>query len=164
MVTRNDDGWPTKAELEAWASLSIEWLQALEEQIYGRPLSFRRAQAMRVGPQRKVSQARRSARRPDGEPAEVTHLCVSNQTWKDGEMAWSDPVSDELASQRAGGRRRYHALRRDRATVRRGRLAQLLRVYGWTRGIQARIARELGCSQATISRDAKWLRDQMRPM
>jgi hypothetical protein len=72
-------------------------------------------------------------------------------------MAWSDYVSDEVASRRAGGRRRYHALRRDQATMRRGQVVRLVRVYGLQRGVQARIAKELGASQATVSRDIKWL-------
>jgi hypothetical protein len=79
-------------------------------------------------------------------------------------MPWTDRVSDELASRRAGGRRRYNSLRRDRATVRRGQVAQLLRGHGWTRGSQAKIAHILGVSQATISRDAKHLREQSRPV
>jgi DNA invertase Pin-like site-specific DNA recombinase len=77
-------------------------------------------------------------------------------------MAWSDRVSAEVASRRAGGRRRYHALRRDLATVRRHRVGQLLRAHGRERGAQARIARELNVSEATISRDIAWLLDQAR--
>ena len=79
-------------------------------------------------------------------------------------MAWVDRVSSEEASRRAGGRRRWNALRRDRAIVRRGEVARLLRAYGAARGSQAKIAREIGVSQPTISRDAEWLRNQMRPM
>jgi hypothetical protein len=79
-------------------------------------------------------------------------------------MAWSDRVSNEVASKRAGGRRRYHALRRDRATVRRSQVAQLVRAYGRQRGAQARIARELQVSEATICRDVTWLLAQTRSM
>src|SRR5207244_4881063 len=56
---------------------------------------------------------------------------------------------------RAGGRRRYNALRRDRADIRRIEVADRLATYGWTYGVQARIAEELGVSDATISRDLK---------
>jgi hypothetical protein len=79
-------------------------------------------------------------------------------------MAWSDPVSAEVASRRAGGRRRYHALRRDLAMVRRSEVAKLVRAYGRQRGTQARIARELNVSEATISRDIASLLDQARSL
>ncbi len=79
-------------------------------------------------------------------------------------MPWADRVSNEEASRRAGGRRRFNALRRDRAIVRRSQVASLLRAYGWARGSQAKVARLLGTSAATISRDAKHLREQMRPL
>ncbi len=77
-------------------------------------------------------------------------------------MAWVDRVSSEEASRRAGGRRRWNALRRDRAIVRRGEVARLLRAYGAARGSQAKIARELQVSFATISRDVQQLLAQMR--
>jgi arginine repressor len=42
------------------------------------------------------------------------------------------------------------------ARARRERVRALLAKYGYkTRGVQARIARELGVSEATISRDAQ---------
>lgn len=54
----------------------------------------------------------------------------------------------------AGGRRRYNALRQDRAQLRRMKVTELLCELGWlTRGTQARIAELLGVSPATISRD-----------
>lgn len=55
----------------------------------------------------------------------------------------------------AGGRRRYNALRRDLAAVRRAKLMALILEDGGTlaRGTQARMARRLGVSEATISRD-----------
>ena len=64
-------------------------------------------------------------------------------------------VSDGEAAARAGGRRKYNALRRDRAEFRRIEVADRLVTYGWTYGVQARIAEELGVSDATISRDLK---------
>ncbi len=77
-------------------------------------------------------------------------------------MAWSDAVSAEQASRRAGGRRRYNRLRQDIAVVRRAKVARLLRTFGVERGAQAQIARQLGVSEATISRDAAHLRSQSR--
>jgi hypothetical protein len=73
---------------------------------------------------------------------------VSN-TWS---TEW---VSDGEAAARAGGRRKYNAVRRDRAQLRRIEVAQRVMSDGWTYGVQARIAEELGVSDATISRDLK---------
>lgn len=61
--------------------------------------------------------------------------------------------SAEEAYRRARGRRRYHARRRREAEERRARVAELVMKWGWVQGTQARIARELGISEATISRD-----------
>jgi DNA invertase Pin-like site-specific DNA recombinase len=65
------------------------------------------------------------------------------------------PKSAEEAYRRAGGRRRYHARRRREAEERRARVAELVMQWGWVQGTQARIARELGVSEATISRDMR---------
>jgi hypothetical protein len=105
---------------------------------------------------------KRKRSRCDGEPTDVVNLCVNTYTGKEITMAWSDRVSAEVASRRAGGRRRYHALRRDLATVRRHRVGQLVRAYGRQRGVQARIAKELKVSEATVSRDIAFLLDQAR--
>lgn len=60
---------------------------------------------------------------------------------------------DEVC-RRAGGRRRYNAGRTHAANERRAGVAKLLVKYGRNkRGTRARIARELGVSEATISRD-----------
>jgi hypothetical protein len=55
----------------------------------------------------------------------------------------------------ASGRRHYNSVRRFRAQLRRREVARLLRARGtlFDRGTQARLARELGVSRATISRD-----------
>jgi DNA invertase Pin-like site-specific DNA recombinase len=74
-------------------------------------------------------------------------------------MAWTDRVSDTIAYRRASGRRHYNAIRQVRATVRRSQVARLLRAYGLERGTQARIARELNVSDATISRDTRSVLD-----
>ncbi len=68
---------------------------------------------------------------------------------------WNAPVSADVAARRAGGRRRYNAWRRDMAFLRRcEQVFPLLLKYGpWDRGTQARIARELNVSRATICRD-----------
>ena len=65
------------------------------------------------------------------------------------------PKSAEEAYRRAGGRRRYHARRRREAEERRARVAELVMRWGWVEGTQARIARELCVSEATISRDMR---------
>lgn len=67
---------------------------------------------------------------------------------------WSAPVDNRQAFARAGGRRRYNALRRLHMVFRRAQVARLLHSE---RGHQAAIARRLGVSQATISRDVKAL-------
>jgi hypothetical protein len=73
---------------------------------------------------------------------------MQRQSW------WSTPTSDTEAHARAAGRRRYNALRRDQAAIRRIKVLQLIADSGgFHRGVQAAIARRLGVSPATISRD-----------
>lgn len=72
--------------------------------------------------------------------------------------SWSAPVSPDEANRRASGRRRYHAKRRIDRFFRRLKVLDRLRDEGLRFGAQARWARELGVSEATISRDvAAWL-------
>jgi len=68
-------------------------------------------------------------------------------------QAWTQPTSDAAAWARAGGRRRHNATRRARAELRRVEVARLLGTLGLRHGSQAVIARRLGVSEATISRD-----------
>lgn len=63
---------------------------------------------------------------------------------------------------RASGRRAYNAWRHDMAMFRRIQVAKLLGQYGFVRGAQRRIARQLGVSEATISRDT-WAILRYRP-
>lgn len=66
------------------------------------------------------------------------------------------PLTLEQVHRRAGGRRRYNFQREMAARARRERVCALLAKYGSKiRGVQARIARELGVSEATISRDVR---------
>ena len=53
----------------------------------------------------------------------------------------------------------YNGLRRARAFFRRREVARLLRVQGslWDRGMQTRLAQQLGVSRATICRDVAYL-------
>ena len=67
--------------------------------------------------------------------------------------AWSHPTSWAEVKKRAAGRYKYNALRQVRATVRRRDVLTLLGEIGWSYGSQAAIARQLGVSEATISRD-----------
>lgn len=64
---------------------------------------------------------------------------------------------------RAGGRRKYQALRRHEALLRRGEIIEQLKVLGFQRGTQAKIARMTGWSEATISRDFKRIRERFGP-
>jgi DNA-binding transcriptional regulator YdaS (Cro superfamily) len=66
---------------------------------------------------------------------------------------WSDPVTNNEAHARASGRRAYNSTRQFKAMVRTGEVVRLLSERGWGRGVQAEIARELGVSRSTVSRD-----------
>jgi DNA-binding NarL/FixJ family response regulator len=66
---------------------------------------------------------------------------------------WSQPTSWAEVKRRAVGRYKYNAVRQVRAALRRRNVLQLLGERGWTYGSQAAIARQLGVSEATISRD-----------
>jgi hypothetical protein len=70
---------------------------------------------------------------------------------------WASPASWDEVCRRAAGRRRYHAVRRVRRELRRKQVLELLVRHGHGHGVQARIARELGVSQATICRDVRAL-------
>jgi DNA-binding transcriptional ArsR family regulator len=59
----------------------------------------------------------------------------------------------------AGGRRRYNNLRKVNAELRRVRVAELLLQYGLNWGAGAEIARTLGVSPSTVSRDLKALKE-----
>jgi hypothetical protein len=64
-------------------------------------------------------------------------------------------VSDSEAARRAGGRRRYNALRALRAELRRREVHRLVVELGglgvW--GLQSRIASALGVHRSTVHRD-----------
>jgi hypothetical protein len=70
---------------------------------------------------------------------------------------WGAPTSWDEVCRRAAGRARYHALRRFQRDLRRVEVMDKLVEYGLGPGVQARIARELGVSNATICRDMKAL-------
>jgi DNA-binding transcriptional ArsR family regulator len=76
-------------------------------------------------------------------------------------MAWSERVSDDQAARRAGARRRLNARRQGEAWLLRRQVLLLSHQYGLGYGVQARIARELGISEATVSRHlAYWQRNR----
>jgi hypothetical protein len=81
---------------------------------------------------------------------------------------WAAPTDRETVCRRAAGRRHYNAVRSFRRLERRLRVARLLLKYPrWdglrrVRGVQARIARELGVSPGTICRDVRFLHDAWR--
>jgi hypothetical protein len=64
-------------------------------------------------------------------------------------------LTSEQVFKRAGGRRRYNLQRQRAAEARRDQVERLLDLYGRRRGVQARIARELQVSRATVCRDAR---------
>jgi hypothetical protein len=66
---------------------------------------------------------------------------------------WSQLTSWEEVKKRAAGRYKYNKVRQVQAALRRREVLKLLGEIGWTYGSQAAIARQLGCSEATISRD-----------
>ncbi len=73
-------------------------------------------------------------------------------------VQWSERVSDTEAARRAGGRRRYNAVRQFRAVLRRRKVARLYLEFGGGYGCQAEIARRLGVHPSTVSRDLAILR------
>jgi len=76
---------------------------------------------------------------------------------------WSTPVSSTEAYRRAGGRRHYNAIRQFQAEWRRSQVAKLLLEQGDKYGVQADLARKLGVSEATVSRDIAALKANSAP-
>jgi hypothetical protein len=79
---------------------------------------------------------------------------------------WSEWVLCDEAYRRAGGRRHYNAWRTTMALYRRYRLVNIAanaRLNMFTRGSQVVLARALGVSPATTSRDVKRILDDCRP-
>jgi hypothetical protein len=70
---------------------------------------------------------------------------------------WSQPTSWDEVTRRAAGRYKYNKVRQVRAALRRRDILKLLGEWGWTYGVQAQIARVLGVSETTISRDVAQL-------
>ena len=67
--------------------------------------------------------------------------------------AWSASTSTDEAHRRVAGRRQYNATRQLRAIMRRAEVIGLLDQLGYGHGVQVVIARRLGVSAATVSRD-----------
>lgn len=83
-------------------------------------------------------------------------------------ILWSEKACNREAFHRAGGRRRYNAMRKLGASARQ---IMLLKMCGngyfrlfIERGFQAEMARELGVSKATISRDISLIRSVYTPL
>jgi predicted naringenin-chalcone synthase len=68
---------------------------------------------------------------------------------------WSESVSTDEAHARYLARRRYNALRRDQAALRRVEVAELIVAAGGflVPGVRSRIAAKLGVHRSTVSRD-----------
>ncbi len=75
---------------------------------------------------------------------------------------WGMPATWDEVCRRASGRRRYNADRKLQAQMRRLEVASLMQRWGGGHGVQARIARHLGVSEATISRDVRALLQEGR--
>jgi hypothetical protein len=78
-------------------------------------------------------------------------------------MNWSAPTDPSAVARRAGGRRRYNALRKLNRDCRRAQVYELLRRFGDVHGTQARIVKELGSTKASISRDVRAVRAWAAP-
>src|SRR5512145_2953439 len=71
---------------------------------------------------------------------------------------WKQATTWDEVCRRASGRRAHNQQRRHVMKARRHQVGALLVEYGpWNRGTQARIAKELRVSPATISRDVEAL-------
>src|SRR5262249_18500878 len=68
---------------------------------------------------------------------------------------WGSPTTWDEVCRRAAGRRHYHAMRRLWRDLRRRKVVKLLARHGLGHGVRARVARELGVSEATVSRDVR---------
>jgi len=78
--------------------------------------------------------------------------------------AWSAPTTAEEVARRAAGRTHYNAWRKSMALRRRCEVSRLLTAQGaFRRGYQAKLARLLGVSRATVCRDVATLRREGRP-
>jgi hypothetical protein len=79
---------------------------------------------------------------------------------------WATATNWDTVCRRNAGRRHYNAVRGFRRAARRLQVARLLLEYGRDglarHGLQARIARELGVSPGTISRDVRAMREDWR--
>jgi hypothetical protein len=74
-------------------------------------------------------------------------------------------MSWDAVCRRAAGRKRYNAWRQRRAAERRWLVWRLLQEYGGAHGAQAKIARTLGVSKATVCLDlARLHRDRQKAM
>jgi hypothetical protein len=70
-------------------------------------------------------------------------------------VSWSARTTAEAMHRRAGGRRRVNSLRTFRAKLVRGQVLRLLCGWGFHHGVQAKIARHLRISEASVSRHMK---------
>src|SRR5438309_250877 len=78
---------------------------------------------------------------------------------------WGSYAPDSVVHRRAGGRRHYNNVRAVAVAYRRLQVSRLLlttrgRGRIGSHGVQAEIARKLGVSEATISRDCAYLQRQ----
>ncbi len=71
--------------------------------------------------------------------------------------SWSTFTSTSEVRRRAGGRTKYNAVRTFKADMRRVEVEKRFAEYGFVRGAQARIARELKVHRSTVSRDVRRL-------
>ncbi len=99
-----------------------------------------------------------TSRRPRSPTSTVREIAIwgrsANQKSARMTGSWTTLVSSDEAARRAAGRRRINAERHRRAELRRDQVVRMvIERGGLEHGIRAAIARELGVSRSTISRD-----------
>ena len=65
---------------------------------------------------------------------------------------WGAPTTTDIVHRRAAGRAHYNSVRKLVADQRAVEIFKRLVAYNFTRGAQARVAREFGVSRSTVSR------------
>ena len=78
---------------------------------------------------------------------------------------WSSPTDAATVARRAGGRRAYNARRRFAAEARRAAVMALVEKEGvsiWRRGVQSKLAENLGVHRSTICRDVRIIKAEYR--
>ena len=76
--------------------------------------------------------------------------------------SWRRETDWDTVCRRAAGRRHYNALRQFHAALRRAEVERMWIEAGCAYGARARIARAIGVSEATISRDIRAIEERWK--